>query len=320
MLEAHEGKSLVELLTPFIRQTLLKLNKINQGSELVQEALGVLKSFMKSIHSLRLNLAGVELGIEAISGQADSGDLENDLPDMLLALGNAAKQAEVPIAIMIDELQYLSAKELSALIMSIHKIAQRRLPLLIIGAGLPQIRGLAGNSKSYAERLFTYPEIGALTDAAAVSAIRNPAHKMGVSYTDDAVAALLKETEKYPYFIQQWAYEAWNIADTNKINLADINKATPQAIRELDQSFFRVRFDRCTPSEKRYMRALAKLGEGRHRSSNIAAQLNVKSQSVAPVRSSLIKKGMVYSPTYGDTAFTVPRFHDFMQRIMDLEL
>ena len=317
VMEAQEGKPFIEVITPFIRRCLLELNNQTQNNKWVKEGLGVLKSFMQSA-KMTIQIGDIGLSIEPMIGKADTGDLETDLPDMLLALGKAADQTQKPIAIIIDEMQYLSSKELGALIISIHnKIIQSNLPIVIIGAGLPQIHGLAGDSKSYAERLFTYPTIGALTDEAASDAICNPARQRGVTYTDEAVKALLKETEKYPYFIQQWAYEAWNIAENNQINLEDVERATDYAIQELDKSFFQVRFDRCAPREKRYMLALAELGEGEHRSSDIAEKFGKSTQSVAPTRDNLIKKGMIYSPNYGKTAFTVPRFHEYMKRKME---
>ena len=316
ILEADEKRRLVELLMPFFRRTLDRLGRYEAAKEIGKKAWRVLKSF---IASAKLEYEGIQLSIDPEVGAADSGDLESDLPDMFLALGKAAKDAGKPILILLDEIQYLSEKELSALIVSIHKIDQRNLPILLIGAGLPQFLGLAGNAKSYAERLFTYPDIGQLSNEAANSAIRNPAQKMGVEYTDDAVAELLRETQKYPYFIQQWAYEAWNLGENNLIDLETVKHATEKAITALDKSFFQVRFDRCTTNERHYMRALAELGTGPQRSSDIAAKRNVKPQSVAPVRNTLIKKGMIYSPSYGDTEFTVPQFHHFMKRRMDLE-
>lgn len=200
--------------------------------------------------------------------------------------------------------------------MSIHRINQRGLPLILIGAGLPQILGLAGNSKSYAERLFRFPEIGALKTEDAIQAIQKPAADEDASFTDEAVQRLLQVTEKYPYFIQQWAYESWNVAEGTPITRDMVDRASEPAIAELDQSFFKVRFDRCTPSERKYMRALAEFGRGKHRSGDIAEKLGVKVTSVAPTRSALIKKGMIYSPSHGDTAFTVPLFDDYMRRAM----
>ena len=192
--------------------------------------------------------------------------------------------------------------------MAIHRINQRSLPLILVGAGLPQIRGLAGNSKSYAERLFRYPDIGALNEQDAIDAIVKPATSENVVFEKPAVDRILELTERYPYFLQQWAYEAWNISASTTISAATVDAATELAIKELDQSFFKVRFDRCTPSEKTYMRALAEFGSGKHRSGDIAEKLQVKASSVAPTRSALIKKGMIYSPSYGDTEFTVPLF------------
>ncbi len=265
---------------------------------------------------MKLKINDVDLGltISPEVGTADSGDIEFDLPDLMLAIGQAAKAAQRPVAILIDELQYLSEAEFSALIMSIHKLNQSSLPVILIGAGLPQILGLAGTSKSYAERLFKFPEIGALDEKDAVNAIVNPARDEGVTFDKGAVHQILSLTERYPYFLQQWAHEAWNVADGNRIVAKDVLQAHNNAIAVLDEGFFKVRFDRCTPSERKYMRALAELGSGIQRSGDIAQLLKVKTTSVAPTRSSLIKKGMIYSPSHGDTAFTVPLFDQYMKR------
>ncbi|MBB3997161.1 ATP-binding protein [Aureimonas pseudogalii] len=313
--EAHEGKTLPELLVPGIRQTLFKLSTVENAKDKARRGLRVLKSFL---NGLRVSVNDVEVGltIEPETGTADSGSIEADLPELLLVLGEAAKDAKTPVAIIIDELQYLSHEEFSALIMSFHRTSQGNLPIVLIGAGLPQILGLAGNSKSYAERLFKYPEIGALAHNFAIEAIVNPAKNEGVSYEPAAVEQILSVTGRYPYFLQQWAYEAWNVASGKVIRARDVSIAHNNAISTLDESFFKVRFDRCTPSEKKYMRALAKFGDGPHRSGDIAETLGVKSNSVAPTRASLIKKGMIYSPAHGDTAFTVPLFDEYMVRAM----
>jgi hypothetical protein len=273
----------------------------------------VLKSFLGG---LKLSFAGFEIGVDAEPGAADSGDLEADLPELLVALGEAAASAKRPIALVIDELQYLSTTEMSALIMAMHRINQRGLPLALIGAGLPQLLGLAGNSKSYAERLFTYPPIGALAEQDAIAAIENPARQENVAFERAATLEVMRLTGCYPYFLQQWAHDSWNAAQGPSITKADVDAATVSSIGNLDNSFFKVRFDRCTPAEKKYMRALAELGPGAHRSSDIAEVLGVKITSVAPTRNALIRKGMIYSPAYGDTAFTVPLFDDYLRRAM----
>jgi len=310
-MEAHEGKTLPELLVPPLRSILLSVNTMANAREKAGRALRAMKGFLAG---LKITLGEVSVGIDAEAGVADSGDLEADLPELISAIGEAAKAAGRPIAIFLDEMQYLSPKEFSALIMSIHRVNQRSLPLILVGAGLPQILGLAGNSKSYAERLFRYPEIGALNEEDAILALQNPAKAEGARFAREAIDRVLEVTERYPYFLQQWAYEAWNLSEAPLISLATVERASTAAIAELDQSFFKVRFDRCNPSEKKYMRALAELGRGKHRSGDVAEALGVKVTSIAPTRSALIKKGMIYSPSHGDTAFTVPLFDQYMRR------
>jgi hypothetical protein len=309
--EAHEGKALAELIVPGLRQALIKLSAVESAKQHARRALRVLRSF---IGALKVKIFEAEFSINAEPGSADSGDIEADLPDLIVAVGEAAQASGRPLIILIDELQYLEPEEFSALIMAMHAVNQRSLPLFFLGAGLPQILGLAGNSKSYAERLFVFPKIGALAPQDATVALARPIMNEGATISGPAIVLAHRMTQNYPYFLQQWGHEAWNIADDDKITEEDMRRATPLAYNALDQSFFRVRFDRCTPSEKQYMRALAEFNEGRGRSGDVAETLGVKVTSVAPTRSNLIKKGMVYSPAHGVTAFTVPLFHIFMQR------
>lgn len=318
LVEAHEGKSLASLLLPSLRQTLFNLDRMEHVSEKVKKGLRVLKSFLNGV---KMKVGDVEIGldIDPELGTGDSGDLEADLPALFEALAEAAQDRKTTISIIIDEIQYLSEKEFSALIMAIHKISQRRLPLVLIGAGLPQLVGLAGKSKSYAERLFDYPPIGPLNRDDAILALQEPVKEQDAYFTNEALDEIMSKTEGYPYFLQEWGYHAWNIATTSKIDLEVVKKATEASLKRLDESFFRVRFDRLTPSEKRYLLALAEFGSGPHRSGDIAEKLNVKPQTVAPTRAGLIKKGMIHSPSYGDMEFTVPLFDDFMRREMTLK-
>jgi hypothetical protein len=313
LVEAHEGKSLPELLVPRLRAILHQLSVFEGAKDKARRGLRALKGLL---NGLKVKVADIdfELTVDPEAGLADSGDIETDLPDLMEVIGEAARAAKKPVALLMDELQYLDEPEFSALIMSIHRINQRQLPLILIGAGLPQIRGLAGNSKSYAERLFKYPNVGALERQDAIAAIVNPATIEGVKFEPAAVEKILILTERYPYFLQQWAHEAWNTSPSELITEEVVDAATDSAIKVLDEGFFKVRFDRCTPSEKKYMRALADFGQGKHRSGDIAERLNVKVTSVAPTRSALIKKGMIYSPSHGDTAFTVPLFEQYMVR------
>ena len=313
MIEVPEDKAIPEMLLPPLRQILLSLDAMANVSAKVKRGLRVLKSFASG---LKLAVGGVELGIEAEVGSADSGDLESDLGNLLEAVAEAAADRGTAVAICIDELQYLSETDLSALIMAIHRVAQRQLPLVVFGAGLPQIVGKAGRSKSYAERLFEFPELGPLSNTDAQEALRGPARDEGVEFTQEALEEIFRVTEGYPYFLQQWAYDVWNTAQTSPIDLNAVLEAAPIAIKGLDVSFFRVRLDRLTPREKMYMRAMALGGPQAQRSGDIAERMGVKVSTVAPLRSSLIAKGMIYSPAHGDTAFTVPLMDQYMLRAM----
>jgi len=283
----------------------------------VKRALRVLKSFVSSVKlTLKVSEIYLGLGIEPEKGAADSGNLEADLAQVFIALGDAAQDRHTAIAIIIDELEYLSEEELSSLIMATHKISQKSLPIILIGAGLPQLVGKAGRAKSYAERLFDYPELGPLKKDDAKLALQHPVQREGIIFTEDALGDIFRVTQGYPYFLQEWGYQSWNIATQSPIDITIAQKATDASIQRLDQSFFRVRFDRLTPREKEYLRALAELGPEPQRSGDVAEVLGIDVQNAAPVRNNLIKKGMIYSPKHGDTAFTVPLFEGFMKRIM----
>jgi len=315
IIEAPENKSLAGLLTPALRSLILKMDKGEKLNAAAKKAFRALRGFAAAVR-VKYNDIEISLDGETEPGVADSGDLETDLPDLLLQIGEAAKEQGTAVALIMDELQYLDVVEMSALIVAMHKVAQRQLPVALFGAGLPQLVGLTGRAKSYAERLFDFPVAGALSLVDARSALRVPAQQEGADFTDQAIQKIYDLTEGYPYFIQEWGFHAWLAAETNQIGVADVDRATPNAIATLDRSFFRVRFDRLTPAEKKYLRGMARLGAGPHRSGDIAAQLGVKVNSTGPVRASLIKKGMVYSPAHGDTAFTVPLFDQFMARSM----
>lgn len=314
LIEVPENKPLPALLIPVLRKILFRLDTKEKVNEAVKRGMMVLRSFANAV---KVTIGEVEVGleIEPEKGTADSGDLEHDLPDLFEAVGNAAKSRQTAVAIIIDELQYIEETEFSALIMAVHRVSQKQLPIIIVGGGLPQLVGLAGKSKSYAERLFDYPVVDALTKLDAIAAIDAPARREGVQYTQEALELIAKLTHGYPYFIQEWGYHSWNKAEASPITSGDVEEATKSAIQSLDESFFRVRFDRVTPREKEYLFAMAALGAGPHRSGDIAAELGVSVESIAPVRSSLIKKGMIFSPAHGDTAFTVPLFNEYLDRV-----
>lgn len=312
-LEAHEDKPLGPLIAPYLRSLLFDLNRLAGAGDKVKRGLRVLRSF---IGKLQLSYEDVSIGLDVDpeQGSADSGDLEIDLPNLFIAVAEAAEERGSAVAVLIDEIQYFSQKELGALIMALHRVQQRQLPLVLFGAGLPILPGLAGESKSYAERLFSFPDIGALSEPDAAKALQDPAHAARVSFAANALREIYRLTRGYPYFLQEWGYQSWNLAVNSPITLQVVQSATATVIPRLDKNFFRVRFDRLTPSEKNFLRAMAKLGPGAHRTGDIANTLNVKVTSLGPVRAKLIRKGMVYSPAYGDMAFTVPLFDEFMVR------
>lgn len=313
--EAPEGRSLPAIVAPQLRHALLRLSGNERAKDLAQRALRGLAGFAKA---LKFKYADIEVGLDfdPEPGLADNGDLEHDLQALLEVTGAAAQKAETALIMFVDELQYVEEDELAALITSLHRTAQRRMPVALIGAGLPQLRGRMGRAKSYAERLFDFPEIGPLDPDAAKLAIAKPAITQGVKVNDDALDRILEKTHRYPYFLQEWGKHTWDTAPQSPITLEDVEAASLRTIAALDEGFFRVRFDRLTPVEKTYLRAMAQLGAGPHRSGDIAELLDRKVTSLGPTRSQLIVKGMVWSPSHGDTAFTVPLFDEFMRRIM----
>lgn len=310
-IEAPETGDFRTLLAIRIRKVLLGLER-SGTTRAALRALRVLKTF-----SLQLpDGSRLAMDVDAMAGEADSGDLASDLTDLFVATGEAAKGRSAGLLLAIDEVQYLKPEELGALISAIHRTTQLSLPVVLVGAGLPQLPGLAGEAKSYAERLFDFPMVGSLSDEDAKSAIAIPAQARGAGLTVDALNLIVAESQGYPYFLQEWGYHLWNNAAGTPISADDVTSVRPIVVDQLDRNFFLVRADRLTPRERDYLRAMAQLGSGPHRSGDIAAMLGVKVESVAPRRSQLISKGMIFSPAHGDTAFTVPLFDEYLRRTM----
>lgn len=315
MIEASEARSLPSLLAPELRRVLLELSARQRRRAAARRAMRALAGF---VSALKVRFDDLEFGLDVTPelGLADSGDLEFDLTALLEAVGEAARQAETALILIVDELQYARAPELGALVAAFHRAAQRGWPVMLAVAGLPQLRGRLGKARSYAERLFEFRELGALDAEAARAAVRQPLRKREADIEDEALESIVDRTRAYPYFLQEWGLHSWNVAPLSPIRLRDVRAAEEHATASLDQGFFRVRYDRLTPAEKRYMRAMAELGPGPHRSGDIASILNRQVTSLGPMRSKLIGKGMIWSPSHGDTAFTVPSFDRFMKRMM----
>lgn len=315
LVEAPEDRSLPAILAPELRVALLRLSRNEQARDLAQRALRGLAGFVGALRFQYRDIQ-VSLDLDPEPGLADNGDLALDLQALLEASGEAASKADTALALFVDELQYVSEHQLAALITALHRATQRSLPVVLIGAGLPQLRGRTGEAKSYAERLFDFPEVGPLSIDAARQAIVGPAAVENENFTDEAIEYIVDVTHRYPYFLQEWGKHAWDAAEESPITLEDAEQGSAGAVAALDEGFFRVRFDRLTPLEKRYLRAMAELGPGPHRSGDIALILDREVTSLGPTRSQLIGKGMIWSPSHGDTAFTVPLFDQFMKRIM----
>ena len=315
LIEATERSVLPVALASELHLSLLRLSRQEQVRNLTTRAMRALAGF---VSTLNVKYGEIEFGIaaHAESGVADSGNLELDLVALFEAIGTAASASNTALVAIIDELQYVPKAELAALIAALHRAGQKRLPILVAAAGLPQLRARAAEAKTYAERLFEFREIGPLDDDASRNAIAKPIRARKADIGDEALRVIVAETQGYPYFLQEWGRHAWNIAEKPQITAGDVERASREVAASLDAGFFRARFDRLTASQKRYLRAMAELGPGPHGSGEIARTLGRKVTALGPTRSQLIAKGMVWSAARGDTAFTVPLFDQFMRRIM----
>lgn len=311
--EAPEDKRLAEMLYPKIHQVLRRLSLIENARATAHGGLKALRGF---VGAFKIEMGDISISVDADPGVADSGNLEFDLSDLFMRIGEAAKAANKGWALLIDEVQYLTGEELAALIVAIHRVNQKQLPIIFFGAGLPQIAALSGDAKSYAERLFRFPPVGPLDTVAARKAIQEPIFDENEKIEPAALDLIVSRTEGYPYFLQEWGYQAWNTADASPIDLQDVETASEAALRRLDDGFFRVRFDRLTPKERDYVIAMAQMGRGPYRSSDVAEQLGEPPSKLGPRRAQIINKGMIYSPEYGDIDFTVPMFDDYLRRTM----
>lgn len=310
-IEAPETGRLADQLYPKISQALRQLSTLEASKAAAHAGMRALRGFASAF---KITVGDVGIAVDPEPGIADSGNLEFDLIDLFQSVGRAAQLAKRGWTLLIDELQYLKEPELAALIVALHRANQTGLPVLFFGAGLPQIAALSGDAKSYAERLFSFPAIGALDRFAATAAVRQPIESEGERIEDDALNRIIDVTRGYPYFLQEWGYQSWNTANASPISLGDVETASVRALKRLDDGFFRVRLDRLTPKEREYVITMARLGAGPYRSADVADALGESTQSLGPRRASIINKGMIYSPAHGDIAFTVPMFDEFLRR------
>ncbi|GMQ81575.1 MAG: ATP-binding protein [Rhodothermia bacterium] len=306
--EADSRSTLPELLTEQLHRFLLKIDRRRRVSQEVRNAFSLLRGFAGAFS---VRYSDIEIGL---TESQTTGDLALDLTDLLTAIAEAADSRDTTAVILIDEVQFISQHDLSALVMALHRISQRQLPLLLMGAGLPQLAGLVGEAKSYAERLFEYPLIGRLSRGNATRALVLPAKEEGVTFEEDGIELILQETDGYPFFIQVWGFHAWDVASDSPITVADVKQASKNAIAALDAGFFRVRTDRLTKRQLDYVIALASLESIPATSTDVAKKMEETVTSVAPIRDTVIRKGVAFSPSRGMIEFTVPKFDEFVRR------
>ena len=298
------------------RRALLQVSPRARWQERAQAAAAVIKSFSLAVQPDGSLSAGLD--VDPDLGRGNSGSLGDDLADVSQAIGEAAAEQGRGVVFLFDEIQFLERADLEGLIGAVHRTVQRQLPITFAGAGLPQLPGLAGTAKSYAERLFKFPSIGGLVGEAAVQALVEPARGEGIAFTDEAVERILTYTEGYPYFIQEYGRAVWNVAEHSPITGIDADDALLVVEAELDASFFRARVQRATREELRYMRAMAELGTQEQKASDVAEVLGRTSEQLGPIRARLINKGLLFTPRFGYARFTVPQFDRFMKRHMEL--
>jgi len=314
-IEVSEDGFLSPLLAAALRRVLLAMDAKARRGETVRRALGVLKAFTIRIP----NGPELSIDVDAVFGPADSGDLATDLAGLFVELGEVAREHDTGIMLTIDELHYVDMPTMTALIVGLHRASQLALPITIAGAGLPTLTTVTGEAKTYAERMFTFPDIGSLTEEQAREALQTPAADEHVRWSDDALARVLEITECFPYFLQEFGKLAWDVADgPDAITLADVERCIKLGTAELDDGFFRVRTGSTSDAERAYLRAMAELGGGAVRSSDVARVLGKSPQGVGPVRDTLIKRALCYSPRHGEIAFTVPLFDQYMKRWMPM--
>ncbi|HEU5280616.1 MAG TPA: ATP-binding protein [Gammaproteobacteria bacterium] len=314
-MEVPEGRSLPSLLAPALKSAILKLQGGRSASDLLKRGFQALSMF---VSAMKLKYQDIEVGFEFENNSTfpHLESLDDSLTQVIESIGSLAKEKNTAIVFFIDEIHLLPEKELSSLIMALHRASQDAIPVTLIAAGLPQIMTAMGEAKTYAERLFEFQTIAELDEAAATQALVVPIKKLNVAYTDDALQEIINKTARYAYFIQEWGRHAWDVAASSPITLNDAIQATALAQADLDGSFFRMRFEQLTPTQKEYIQAMAILGKGPHASGEIATQLNKTVTQISSIRDQLIHKGIIYSPSYGETAFTVPLFDAFIRRTM----
>jgi hypothetical protein len=313
LVECNEDDRLAPLVARLAHRILRKLSRSRAMSHSVRRALGVLSAF-----AVTLDETGrwrLKIEAEPVRGVADSGDLEADIVELVAEVGRAATEHGAGVALFLDEMQFLGREDLSMLSAAMHRISQETMPVVLAGAGLPQLPLMLKEAKPYTERLYEFRTIGSLSRAQARQALVMPAERAGARFTEGALDLLLEQSAGYPYFVQQWGETVWNEAEGSPIGIQDARAAEEVVHDELDRRFFRDRYDKATDAEKIYMAAMADLGDGGHASRRIAEHMQMSQAQASVRRAGLLGKGLIYNPRDTDLDFTVPQFGAFMRRV-----
>ncbi|WP_346354346.1 AAA family ATPase [Azotosporobacter soli] len=313
-IEVSERSSFKAAIAFHVQKLMQQTSTKEQAKSFLHKTFAVLKAFQITYSPEGEIGFGLKDEIEAAVGVSDTGNFQNDLTELFVALGSLAQKNQRAVCLFIDEIQYLKEEEFEALIAAVHRCNQKGLPLALFGAGLPKVTKMAGDIKSYAERLFSFVSVDSLQEEAAWLALTEPAKVLGVSYTKDAVKKIVQVTRGYPYFIQEYGKQVWEFRTKQEISLSAVDAAYAAFEKSIDDSFFKVRYDRATPKEKTFMLAMAECEALPCTMSQIALKMESNVQSLSPVRNQLIHKGFIYSAGAGEVDFTVPQFKGYLMR------
>lgn len=311
-IEIAERRNFTQQIANCSKKFIHKMSVKEAAKDFVSKAQGFLKAFTLTYNPGEQSFT---VGIDETAEYITTGDLSDDLTDLFVSMGKTAEKAECAICFFIDEIQYMKAEETEALVNAIHRCNQLRLPIMIFGAGLPKILKSLGEIKSYSERLFRFEEIGALSEEEARDAIVKPVERLQIRYTEDAIEEILMLTKGYPYFIQEMCSAIWDNSSTELIQLENVKKSVACFYENLDQGFYKMRYDRCTHVEKKFIFAMVKCGDLPCTISNVAKIMGRPVNSISPYRAQLINKGVIYAVGHAEIDFTVPGFDEYLKRI-----
>ncbi len=311
-IEIAEKRGFLRQIANYSKKMIHNMSTVEAAKEFTKKALAVLQAFNVTYNPKEQTFT---VGASEPSEYITTGILSDDLTDMFVTMGRTAAKAGRVICFFIDEIQYMKDNEMEALINALHRVNQLRLPIILFGAGLPKVLRIFGEVKTYAERLFKFVSVAELAEEDSREAIEKPANDFGVKYTEDALKEILRWSKGYPYFIQELCNVIWEYTESETISETDVEHVIPIFLKNLDESFFKVRYERCTKKEHDFLFAMVKCGTLPCTISNVAHFMKKRGNSISPLRAQLISKGIIYSTGHGEIDFTVPLFDEYLKRI-----